>query len=325
MIKTCLIVGLGQIGMEYDYEKKDEVSIFTHARAITKHPNFKLIGGVDTSSKKRNRFEKIYASQTFTDVNFALKKLKPDIVIVSTPTDSHSSIVTNIINSSKPEIILCEKPLAYKLNEAKKMVKICEEAGVKLFVNYMRSVDIGVGEIKRRIEIDEIKKPIKANIWYSKGLYNNGSHLLNLLSLWLGKIISVKLIKKGSLFNQLDPEPDFEIEYSHGTAIFRAAWEKSFSQLSVELLSTSGRLFYDYGGNSIEWQGTTYDPDFHGYKILDKNKEIINNSMNIYQFKVYDGIFKYFKNEKTPLVTGMQALDTLKGINSIIKQLEKNE
>ncbi len=311
--------------MEYDYEKKDELSIFTHARAIHKHPNFKLIGAVDTSSKKRNRFEKIYASQTFTDVNIALKKLKPDVIIVSTPTDTHSSIVTNIINSSKPEIILCEKPLAYKLNEAKKMVKICEKAEVKLFVNYIRSVDIGVGEIKRRIEIDEIKKPIKANIWYSKGLYNNGSHLLNLLSLWLGKIISVKLIKKGTLFNQLDPEPDFKIEFSYGTAIFRAAWEESFSQLSVELLSTSGRLFYDYGGNSIEWQGTTCDPDFYGYKILDKNKEIINNSMNIYQLKVYDSIFKHFKNEKTSLVTGIQALDTLKGINSIIKQLEKCE
>jgi len=325
LIKTCLIIGLGQIGMEYDYEKKDDQSIFTHARAIHKHPNFQLIGAVDISSKKRNRFEKLYASPTFIDVNAALKKLKPEVVIIATPTNTHSSVVTKILNSSKPEIILCEKPLAYELNEAKKMVKICKEAGVKLFVNYMRSVDIGVSEIKRRIEIGEIKKPIKANIWYSKGLYNNGSHLINLLSLWLGKIISVKLIKKGTLFNELDPEPDFKIEFSCGTAIFRAAWEESFFQLSVELLSTSGRLLYDNGGNTIEWQGTSYDPDFHGYKILDKNKEIINNSMNIYQFKVYDSIFKHVKNEKTSLVTGMQALDTLIGINSIINQIEKNE
>ena len=325
MNKTCLIVGLGQIGMEYDYGKIKEKSIFTHAHAIKKHPNFELIGAVDVSEKKRDRFEKLYVTPTFNDIDTALKKLKPEIVIIATPTITHSSVLTKIIKNSRPEIILCEKPLAYELKEGKNMVDMCEKAGIKLFVNYMRSVDTGVNEIKKRIEIGKIKRPIKANIWYSKGLYNNGSHLINLLRLWLGNIISIKLIKKGRYFDKLDPEPDFEIEFNGGTAIFRAAWEESFSHISVELLSISGRLLYDDGGKTIEWQGILNDPDFKGYKNLDKNKEIINNSMNTIQLEVYNDIFKYLKNKKTTLTTGMQALDVLSDINLIIKQIEKNE
>ena len=58
---------------------------------------------------------------------------------------------------------------------------------------------------------------------------------------------------------------------------------------------------------------------------IDKKKEIISNSMNTYQWQVYDNISKYLKNEKTTLTTGKQALNILRGINSIIKQIGKND
>lgn len=325
MTETCLVIGLGQIGMEYDYEKQNDSLIFTHSRAIDKHPNFKLVGGVDVSSDRRNRFEKMYNQPTFSDLNLSLKKLKPNIVVISTPTETHSSILKKVIDIWPPKVILCEKPLAYEPDVAKSMLDLCKKAGIKLFVNYMRSVDIGVLEVKKRIEIGQIKNPIKANVWYSKGLLNNGSHLLNLLSFWLGKIVSAEIIEKGRLFNQLDPEPDFNVQFNSGTAIFRAAWEESFSHICVELLSPSGRLFYDNGGFNIEWQSTINDPDFKGYKILDKKIEVIKNSMNSYQLQVYDNIFRYLKNEKTTLTTGSEALDTLRGLSLIIKQIKKND
>ena len=47
--------------------------------------------------------------------------------------------------------------------------------------------------------------------------------------------------------------------------------------------------------------------------------------MNTIQWEVYNDIFKYLKNKKTTLTTGIQALDVLSDINLIIKQIEKNE
>ena len=99
MNKTCLIVGLGQIGMEYDYGKIKEKSIFTHAHAINKHPNFELIGAVDISEKKRDRFEQLYVTPTFNDIDTALKELKPEIVIIATPT------ITQSVNSKRLSLI----------------------------------------------------------------------------------------------------------------------------------------------------------------------------------------------------------------------------
>ena len=63
MSKTCLIIGLGQIGMGYDYKLVNKSVIYTHAHAIEKHPKFNLIGGVDNSEEKKILFEKLMEYQ----------------------------------------------------------------------------------------------------------------------------------------------------------------------------------------------------------------------------------------------------------------------
>ena len=324
MSKTCLIIGLGQIGMGYDYKLVNKSVIYTHAYAIEKHPKFNLIGGVDNSEEKKILFEKRFKVPAFDNVEKALKKLQPDLVVIATPTETHNSILSKIINLSKPRIILCEKPLSYKIEDAKNMINKCKEARIDLFVNYIRSVDSGVLEIKRRIVNGKILAPLKVNVWYSKGIFNNGSHFLNLLEMWLGKVESVKLLNNGGMWNNKDPEPDFEIKFNLGTAIFRAAWEEAFSHYSIELLSSTGRLFYDKGGEKIEFQSVSKDINFKEYIKLNDQKELIGNSMDIYQWQVYDNIDKHLNGYETTLCTGFKALETLKQINLIIKERDKS-
>ena len=52
---TTLVVGLGQIGMLYDYKNDKYLS---HAQSIFKSKNFVLKAGIDTSYNKRNKFKK---------------------------------------------------------------------------------------------------------------------------------------------------------------------------------------------------------------------------------------------------------------------------
>lgn len=319
MNKTCVIIGLGQIGMNYDYKHTAEKQIFSHVNAIDKHPNFKLLGAVDTSYDQRVRFKNHYKLPVFENLEFALSSLRPDIVVIATPTDTHAFIINKIIDVFHPKMILCEKPLAYEFDVAKQMVDVCKKANIELFVNYFRRADQGAIEIKRRIDVGEIKAPIKINVWYSKGIFNNGSHFIDLLNFWLGDMISTKIITKGRLWDSLDPEPDFKIEYSRGTAIFRALWEESFSHFGVELLSPSGRLLYDKINNIFEWQNLNQDTKLKNYPILNKQKEIIKSSYDIYQWCVYDHIHKYLIGDKTNLCTGKQALKAIEGIETLIK------
>lgn len=320
MTESCVIIGLGQIGMGYDFDVTDESVIYTHASAINVHPAFRLAGAVDVSLGQRTRFEQRYGAPTFDQVESTLQALQPDVVVIATSSESHGSILAKVLNTCHPKLVLCEKPLSYELDEARDMVEMCKKADIDLFVNYMRRADPGAVEIKRRIDSGEIRTPVKINAWYSKGIFNNGSHFLNLLEFWLGDITGATLINPGRLWDNHEPEPDVEFRFDKGTVVLRSAWEEAFSHYCVELLSRSGRLRYEKGGEAIEWQGVRSDPNFEGCRILEEQIEIIANGMSIYQWHVYDQVFKYLAGDETTLCTGHQALKTLETINLIIRE-----
>jgi predicted dehydrogenase len=304
----------------YDLDIAENSKIFTHAKAITKHLAFHLIGAVDVSSERRAIFEKRYGKPTYDNVEVALLQLKPDLVIVATPSGSHKSVIEKVLNVHRPKIILCEKPLANTLIEGLSIVESCEMNGVDLIVNYIRRSDPGAVEIKRRINNKIIIAPIKAFVWYSKGIFNNGSHLINLLEMWLGEIKSVKIINRGRLWDSHDPEPDFAIIFAAGEAIFQAAWEEAFPHYTIELLSPLGRLRYDDGGRLIQWQATFMESYLNDHMRLSDNKEIISNEIDIYQWNVYDQINNRLLGFEGNLCTGRQALNTLNAIDLIIEQ-----
>ena len=54
----CVLVGLGNIGVKYDINKKDLIQ--THTKGIINNKNLKLICGVDKKKKKKNLFKKKY-------------------------------------------------------------------------------------------------------------------------------------------------------------------------------------------------------------------------------------------------------------------------
>ena len=77
---------------------------------------------------------------------------------------------------------------------ARKMIEMCNKNNVKLFVNYIRRSEPSVIQIKKMIEDRIIEAPVRAVAWYSKGLLNNGSHMLNLLEYWLGDVTGFAVI-----------------------------------------------------------------------------------------------------------------------------------
>ena len=316
----CLIIGLGQIGMGYDLKLDPQNAILTHARAFSEHPSFELIGGVDTDEGKRNSFKFFYGLPAYTTIISALKANKPNLVVIALPTHLHYVALQEVLSYVSPKIIVCEKPLAYDIVEARQMVDACEKAGINLYVNYMRRADPGVIEVKKRIDSDNIATPIKGVVWYSKGFLNNGSHLFNLLEFWLGAFIDAKLLTSGRLWNNIDPEPDVQVEYEKGKVVFISAWEESFSHYTIELLSPSGRLRYEQGGELIYWQPIHVDPQFEGYKTLQATPEIISNEMNRYQWNVADALLKALDGKMNTLSTGRQSLKTIESIHGIIKE-----
>ena len=318
MPKGCLIIGLGQIGMEYDLQIPPGQAVYTHTRAFSMHPEFELLGSVDPSADKRSHFTQNYHKPAFSDLTEALQHTDPQIIIIASPTVYHKAILEEVLILSKPLAILCEKPLSYDISEARMMIGLCEQKGVSLFVNYMRRSDPGVIEVRDRILNGLIKGPIKGVAWYSKGFLHNGSHFFNMLEFWLGPYQRSTVISKGRLLQDQDSEPDIYVEFERGNITFLAAWEEAFSHYTVELLSPSGRLRYEKGGEYISWQATQSDASFSGYTILKDQPEIIPNSMDRYQWHVTDQLANALAGQSTSLCSGKEALTTLEYMNQII-------
>ena len=320
MSEQVLIIGLGQIGMGYDLLLDPEKAVYTHARAFALHPAFELVGAVDSSAVQRSLFQIHYNQLAYPDIESALQVINPTVVIIASPTVMHSDVLHQVLLHSIPKVILCEKPLAYDLKVASRMVAACESAGVKLFVNYMRRADLGAIEVKKRIESGSIATPVKGIAWYSKGFLHNGSHFFNLLEFWLGAFKTVKVLDAGRLWDNQDPEPDVQVVFERGTVVFQAAWEEAFSHYTIELLSPSGRLRYEQGGEYIIWNSIHSDPNFSGYSILQAKPEVIVNSMDRYQWNVVDQLADVLAEKSHTLCTGRQALATLEEMYQIINR-----
>ena len=320
MPKKCLIIGLGQIGMGYDLTLDPGTFVYSHAKAFSSHQAFELSGAVDLSESQKFLFERHFKKPGFLSLSEAFQKIKPEVVVIATPTKTHLAVLEKVLGQCQPEAILCEKPLAYDVEEARKMVEACDKAGAKLFVNYMRRSDSGCVELKKRIESGEISLPIKGVAWYSKGFLHNGSHLFNLLEFWLGAFKKAKVLDEGRLLDDLDSEPDVQVEFERGKIVFLACWEEAFSHCTIELLSPSGRLRYENGGGVIAWQPTHPDPHISGYKILQTEPEMIANGMDRYQYQVADQLDNALAGRQHALCTGREALATIEAMYKIICQ-----
>jgi predicted dehydrogenase len=321
MSAGVLIVGLGQIGMGYDLKLDPARHVYSHARAFSQHPRFRLLAAVDPDAQRRATFATIYAAPAYADLTEALSAHRPDLVVIAAPTHLHAATLLQVLEAGAAKVVLCEKPLSYDLEEARSMVREATARGVHLYVNYMRRSDAGVLECKRRFDSGQIGAPEKGVVWYSKGFLHNGSHFFNLLEYWLGAMRDFSIVNRGRVWQGVDPEPDVQVVFEKGSVVFLAAWEESFSHYSVELLSRQGRLRYERGGKLIEWQSALPDPQLPGYVKLSESAESIASGMDRYQWHVAEQLARSIDGGSAELCDASDALRTLTNMNSILERL----
>jgi predicted dehydrogenase len=317
--KSVLLIGLGNVSVGYDAADASSAKILTHARAFSSHPAFRLVGGVDPNDDCRLRFEAAYKVSAYTDIATAMRQLAPDLVVVATPTALHLETVKVIFAAGQPQAMLCEKPLAYDLGEARKIAAACTRNGCALYVNFFRQAEPGVAEIRARLADGRIGSPLKGVVWYSKGMFNSGVHFLSLLQNLLGEVTAVKLINPGRLWHGSDPEPDVELAFAAGRVVFLAAREEDFFHNAIELIAPNGRLRYEAGGSHITWQSVEQDARFKGYKRLSEIGETIPADFDRIQWYVADQLAAALGGHPAQLCTGAESLRTQE-ILAIIKE-----
>jgi len=321
-----LIVGLGNVGMGYDLKPLRKDFILTHAKAFQIHKQFLLVGGVDLDNSKRMMFEEKFSLPAFEDIKSAIYSTSPDLLVVSTPTNTICDLITELIRDYKIKLILAEKPFSYNLNTAQKIAKLSKLNNCKLFINYIRRSEIGVKQVKNFIANNKLSSPIKGNVWYSKGLFNTASHFINLLQYLFGKVTSYKILGVENIDTQTLNSGlndyfgvDFEVKFSNAKFTFQSIDKNNFFYNSIEMFGKDFKLNYDYSGESIHIKKFTPGENLQNYNIISKNGNFIENDLKKIQLQVVNQMSEFLKGNDFELCSVDDALETLKVLNGIRK------
>lgn len=119
-----LVVGCGNMGA-------------SHARAYFKIPEFEIVGIVSRrpSIKRQNLADELSNPPQFNDFDEALKETLPDVVCISTYTDTHKEYAVKSLNAGAH--LFVEKPLAETVKDAQEIIALAKANNLKVVVGYI--------------------------------------------------------------------------------------------------------------------------------------------------------------------------------------------
>ncbi len=102
----------------------------THAKALQKTKGAKLVACMDQVESSAKSLGDEYGVPYTTKLREILARPEVDVIVIATPASSHRSITEQAALAGKA--VVCEKPLAAKLEDATAMIEVCAKAEVPL-------------------------------------------------------------------------------------------------------------------------------------------------------------------------------------------------
>lgn len=264
-----LIVGCGNIAGRFDEERPAEALPLTHAGAYRRDDGFDLVGCVDPDAERRAAFaahwQVPWAGAALSDWSGGAV----DVVSICSPTACHRADVEAAL-ALNPRLIFCEKPVTPTAQETAILVSQCEDAGVALAVNHTRRWAPDVMSLRQEIAAGHRGRLLSAVGTYTKGIVNNGSHLIDLLHFLLDS--ELRLIAAGRASHDHDPrDPTVPalLETADGAPVQLAVGDaRDYARFELELAFAGGTVTMEDGGLNWRDRAVIDSPDFAGYRTL---------------------------------------------------------
>lgn len=267
-----VVIGLGNIGMMYDFEPHRQYPS-SHAAAYMEHPEFELICAVDPNQAKYEILKKISGTAAFTEsVEEAIERgllKEADVVSICTPPSTHLPLIKMLLECCSMRMIFCEKPLAGSLQETEKLLRLLSEyKEVIVMPNISRRWNKGIRNVSQEIFSGRYGNPEKIHVRYTRGIYNTGAHLFDLLRMWtvqpIARVLSLNETKTAVL-----PEKSFSFyfEQENGiTGYAEAVDDSRYYIFEIDLYLSGGKIEMRNSGDDVFYYTTKNHYLFEGYK-----------------------------------------------------------
>jgi predicted dehydrogenase len=270
MLKV-LIIGCGNIAGGFDAERPADNFPFSHAGAYIKHGGFEISACVEPDHAKRHAFmQRWTVAKGFSSITDVLKASERfDVISVCSRTSAHYHDVLAAIEL-KPRLIFCEKPVTPSVAQTVELVERCKASEILLIVNHTRRWDP---------DVIRLRGDIRNGVWgairtvtgiYTKGILNNGSHMIDLLHMFLGKL-EVRSVGT-PVWDCLPDDPtipaflsgpdDINVQLACGHA-------QDFSLFELQIVTEKGVICMEDGGLNWRIRHAIESPHFRGYRSLD--------------------------------------------------------
>ena len=324
---TVGIIGLGNIGMMYDFSSEKEVFL-THFKSFNAHDDFEIILCVDRSEIQLEKAKRKLTGKGIEYVtNWKSIKEIPDVIVLASSPKVNQEVFEGLHFNRRIKAFLVEKP--FWSNSWK--IENFNEVKDKVVVNYIRKFIPEVQNIKSDIVANKFGEPIKAHAWYSKGLNNNGSHLLDLMCFLLGStdVDPSGIINLDEVDDYLpeDKSLGFKLnlltDKSKVEVVFQPVNEKLYSVIELDLFFTKGRIrFHDFGFE-VDLFEVEQDQIFKGYSNLNYKNSISINKEG-YMINVLNQLVDIINGDEIALF-GLEQENKISNLLNLIKSNSNDE
>jgi predicted dehydrogenase len=128
----------------------------SYAEVLKKIPDVEFVAIADEDRKRGEGKAEIYGTKYYQDYNEMLEKEKLDAVIITSANAHHKD--ATVAAAKRGVHILCEKPMATTLSDAKIMIDVCEENKVIYQQIFPMRYSPAVQNVKKKIEEGVIGK-----------------------------------------------------------------------------------------------------------------------------------------------------------------------
>jgi len=304
-----------------------------HIDAIADNPHLELVAVCDDLiDRARGAGEKAEVP-FFTSYVEMLDSVPADIAAICTPSGMHPK--QGILAAERKLHVICEKPMATRLEEADALVRACDDAGVHLFVVKQNRLNPSIQLLKRSIDAGRFGRIYLANTtvrwnrpqsyydmapwrgtWEFDGgaFMNQASHYVDLLDWLIGPVESVQAYT-ATLARSIQVEDTgvVSIRWRTGTLgsmnVTMLTYPKNLEG-SITILGEKGTV--RLGGVAVNridhWEFSDSDPD-------DESVEQAGyETTSVYGFGhplYYDNVIKALRGEAAPETDGREGLHSL--------------
>lgn len=181
-------------------------------------PGAELVGVCDVRDDRARSLAAKHGVQAFTEMHEMMQVVQPDVVAVLTESGRHAQHVIELAPHGRHVIV--EKPMALTLSDADRMIRACDEAGIRLFVVKQNRFNVPIVKAHEALEAGRFGKLVLGTVrvrwcrtqdyydqdswrgtWALDGgvLSNQASHHIDMLEWFMGDVDTVVALSNTAL------------------------------------------------------------------------------------------------------------------------------